>query len=703
MSDYFDNDAITKGWNSGVMRRIIRYLKPWKGLLAATALTLALATLGELATPVIIREVMDKALMPTWRVAMPEIRTAPELSGLSLDSAATRVGDRLAVPSTFFTAITADKRRALEDRGLLLPGDWYLADLAAAGNEARVIVASRPDIFTVAGNWAIVKIDALHSLPGEEALALRGRDLATIRRDVLVLLLILAVVLAATYIQSTSSALIGQRVMKQIRLELFRHVTTRSLAFLSRQPVGRLVTRMTNDVETINQFFTDVIVAFLKDSSLMVGSLVVLLAMDARLGLAVLATLPPILLVTVISRRNARDAFRRQRQWMSRVNAYIAERVAGIAVVQLFAGEARARKEFEAHDRELLKASLGEMYVYATFRPLVDLFSNITIAVVLWLGSRLVAADSISLGTLIAFVNLVRMFYSPVMDISDKYTILQSAMAGGERVFALLDADETIADRPTLPMPAKVEGRIEFDHVWFAYRDAEWVLKDLSLVVEPGEMVAIVGPTGAGKTTIANLVTRLWDIQRGVIRVDGKDVRDLPLGGLRSAIQPVPQDVFLFNGSVEENIRLGEEVTIEKMERAAKAVQADAFIDAMPKGYATELSEGGANLSQGQRQLISFARVLAHDPAVVILDEATSSIDTETERMVQRALEALLAGRTSLVIAHRLSTIRHADRIVVLAEGRVAESGTHEELLAKKGIYWNLYRLQFGGDIEVAA
>lgn len=703
MSDFFDSDAITKGWNSGVTRRIFGYLSPWKGLLALTALALVLSTAGELVTPIIVRQVVDTALMPTWRLAEAAIVDAPEARGLAIGDTSTAVGDRLAVPANLLSSLRADKRSALEKRGLLLPGEWYLADLAAAGPRGREVVAARSATISVEGDYALISTAELRGLPAADALALRARDLATVRTDVLVLVLVLVVVFVAAFAQTTSSALVGQRVMKRLRMELFEHVTSRSLAFLTRQPVGRLVTRMTSDVETINQFFTDVIVAFLKDTSLMIGVIVVLFAMDLRLGVAVFVTLPPILAATVVSRGKARDAFRRQRQWLSRVNAYIAERVAGIAVVQLFAGQARARTEFEARDRELLKASLGEMYVYATFRPLVDLFANTTIAVVLWLGSRLVSAETLSLGTLIAFVNLVRMFYSPVMDISDKYTILQSAMAGGERVFGLLDEKESIPDRPTLSMPERVAGRIEFDHVWFAYRDEEWVLRDFCLVVEPGEMVAIVGPTGAGKTTIANLVTRLWDVSRGSIRLDGIDIRDLPLADLRRAVQPVLQEVFLFTGSVEENIVLGGGVSRERMETAARAVQADDFVWNLPQGYATELAEAGANLSQGQRQLLCFARVLAHDPAVVLLDEATSSIDTETERMVQRGLEALLAGRTSLVIAHRLSTIRHADRIVVLTEGRVAEEGTHEELLARKGIYWNLYRLQFGGDLGEAA
>lgn len=304
----------------------------------------------------------------------------------------------------------------------------------------------------------------------------------------------------------------------------------------------------------------------------------------------------------------------------------------------------------------------------------------------------------LSLGTLIAFVNLVGMFYSPIQDISEKYTLLQSAMAGGERVFKLLDADETIPDAPKVALPSALRGHIEFDHVRFAYKPGEPVLRDLSFNVEPGEMVAIVGYTGAGKTTVANLITRLWDVQGGEIRIDGIPVRDLPLAGLRRSVQPVLQDVFLFSGTIDRNIRLGDGVSEERMRLAARAVHADEFIEALPKAYETELAEGGSNLSGGQRQLLSFARVLAHDPSVIILDEATSAVDTETEAMIQRGLEGLLAGRTSIVIAHRLSTIRNADRIVVLSGGRVAEEGRHEELLARRGLYWNLYRLQYGGE-----
>jgi len=700
MGDFFDSDSVTKGYDRGLTKRILGYLRPHGRLVTLTAIALCVATGGELVLPIVIRSVVDGALMPAWRVAEPGLLALPEAAELKLapggarDKAVVEVAGRLAIPSSRFGSLTAAQRKDLETRGILDPGEWYLADLDAGG---RKVAEARPGLLTVGGDHALLESAKLGSLSTEEARALRGRDLAYTQARALVFLLVLVAVLGASFVQTWASALVGQRVMKDLRMQLFRHCTTRSLAFLSRHPVGRLVTRMTSDVETINQFFTDVIVAFMKDASLMAGVLVVLVVMDGRLALVTLATLAPVTIVTIVSRGKARDAFKRQRQWISRVNAYIAERLAGISLVQLFIREEASTKEFEKHDQELLRASLGEMYVYATFRPAVDLLGSTSLAIMLWYGAHLLDLQLLSLGTLIAFINLIRMFYSPVMDISEKYTLLQSAMAGAERVFRLLDAEESIPDGKEAPLALPVRGHIEFDKVWFAYKDEEWILRDLSFTVGPGEMVAIVGPTGAGKTTIANLITRLWDIQRGAIRIDGREVRALPLDELRRAVQPVLQDVFLFSGTIEENIRMGEDVTEERMRRAAEAVSASGFIEALPEGYGAELSEGATNISQGQRQLLSFARVLAHEPAVIILDEATSSIDTETERLVQRGLEALLAGRTSVVIAHRLSTIRHADRILVLAEGRVAESGRHDELLALKGIYWNLYRLQYGG------
>jgi ATP-binding cassette subfamily B protein len=377
------------------------------------------------------------------------------------------------------------------------------------------------------------------------------------------------------------------------------------------------------------------------------------------------------------------------------VNSYLSERLSGVQVVQLFLGEKRSEREFGARDDEFLKANMAEMYVYATFRPIIDFLATLTTAVVIAVGANFVLNLSLSLGVLIAFINLVALFYSPVMDIAEKYTLLQSAMAGGERVFALMDTDETIPDTGTHAIEGMLRGHIEFNRVSFAYKEGEDVLKDLTFTVKPGEMAAIVGYTGAGKTTITNVLTRLWDIQRGEITIDGVPITNIPLTELRRSVLPVLQEVFLFSGSVADNISLGAPLEREAIVEAAKAVHAHEFISTLPDAYDTILSEGAANISSGQRQLLSFARVIAHNPALVILDEATSSIDTETERLIQLGIQRVLSGRTSIVIAHRLSTIRHADRILVLSGGALVEEGRHEELIARNGLYAGLYRLQF--------
>jgi ATP-binding cassette subfamily B protein len=514
----------------------------------------------------------------------------------------------------------------------------------------------------------------------------------------LVLFVILFFVFAAAFVQTWSSSLIGQRVMEDIRLELFRKTLFQSTGFLSHHPVGRIVTRLTGDVETINEFFTTVIVALLKDVSIMAGVIVTLVALSPVLSCVMLACLPVVVFVSAISRARARDAFRRQRIASSAVNAYLAERLAGIGVVQLFQGEAKSRAEYNAHNNELLDANLGEMFVLATFRPIVEFLSILMTAAVIVAGANMLLHLELSLGSLIAFINLIAMFFAPVMDISEKYTILQQAMAGAERVFQLLDTDETIRDAAgggAAAAVSEIRGEIEFRDVSFSYKKGEEVLKGLSFRVAAGEKAAIVGYTGAGKTTITNILTRLWDIDSGGIFLDGHDIRELPLGALRRAALPVLQDVFLFSGSIAENISLGLPFTRAQIEEAARAVHADEFIRRLPHGYDTALSEGALNISSGQRQLLSFARVIAHNPAVVILDEATSSVDTETERFIQLGIEKILSGRTALLIAHRLSTIRGADRILVLSAGTLAESGTHDALLAQDGLYAKLYRLQF--------
>ncbi|MDR3283993.1 MAG: ABC transporter ATP-binding protein/permease [Treponema sp.] len=504
---------------------------------------------------------------------------------------------------------------------------------------------------------------------------------------------ILSAVFGATFLQTWTTSLLAQRVMRDLRIALFKKTAGQSTDYLSRHPVGRVVTRLTGDVETINEFFTSVLAAFIKDFSVMAGVLVMVFFLSPRLALVTLITIPPVAVVVAISRIRARDAFRKQRSASSKVSSYLSERLSGIQVVQLFGREQQSGEEFAGRNQELLDANLGEMYVYATFRPAVDFLANLTIALIVAAGAHFALNAVISVGVLIAFVSYVQMFFGPVQDIAEKYTLLQSAMAGGERVFKLMDTDESIPGTGTKAV--QLRGHIEFQSVRFSYKQGEEILKGLSFIVKPGETAAIVGYTGAGKTTIINALTRLWDIDSGQIFLDGIPIADIPLDDLRRQILPVLQDVFLFSGTVADNIRLGLGLTDTQVEEAARAVYAHEFISRLPQGYQTKLAEGATNISSGQRQLISFARVIAHNPAIVILDEATSSIDTETEHLIQLGMQKVLAGRTSIVIAHRLSTIKNADRILVLSGGALIEEGSHDALIARNGLYASLYRLQY--------
>jgi ATP-binding cassette subfamily B protein len=712
VADYFETEEIVKGYDSVIFRRILSYITPYKLLAVVMLIALALSTVGELLIPVMEQQVIDEAILARFLVLYPDAGSragadaelspaaAAALAELGGNKRALTIGGLVFVPQGRGTRLSGGIEGELREKGFIGGESWY-AFFTHPEDPAREVMAARPELFLPESDGAsAIKTQDLYALPVDEIYKIRGRDLSRITGIAVSLLVILIVVFAFTFVQTWTTNLIGQRVMKDMRLELFKKTARQSTDFLSRHPVGRIVTRLTGDVETINEFFTSVLVAFLKDLSLMVGVLITLFFLAPRLALAALCTMPLVMVVTAVSRVKARDAFRRQRTASSRVNAYLSERLAGVQVVQLFRGEKKSRGEFHARNRELLDANLGEMYVFAVFRPLVEWFSTVTTAVILTVGAAMVLDLSLSLGVLIAFINLAGMFYGPVMEIAEKYTTLQSAMAGGERVFKLLDTQEFIPDSGTAPIEGTVQGNIDFDDVHFSYKTGEEVLKGLSFSVKKGEMAAIVGYTGAGKTTITNVLARLWDINAGEIRLDGNALKDIPLAELRRSVLPVLQDVFLFSGTVADNISLGLDLDPARIEEAARAVHAHEFISRLGEGYGTILSEGATNISSGQRQLISFARVIAHDPAVVVLDEATSSIDTETEHLIQLGMQRVLAGRTSIVIAHRLSTIRNADRILVLSDGRIVEQGRHEELIAANGLYAQLYRLQYRRALE---
>ncbi len=486
----------------------------------------------------------------------------------------------------------------------------------------------------------------------------------------------------------------GQHIMFDLRNEIFAHLQRLPLQFYDRNPIGRLMTRLTTDVEALNELFSSVVIAFFGDMAMLLYIIFWMFLLDWRLALISLLTLPPIMILTIWFRLRSRAAFRPVRVHVARINTFLQERLTGMPVVQLFNREESELKTFKGINGDYRKANLNAIFYNAVFFPAIDIIVATGVALIIWYGGGSVLAGVLTLGTVIAFLQMAEMVYEPIGDMSDRYNLLQSAMSASERIFQLLDEPVTMKSPEKPARIGSVQGRIEFRNVWFAYQDEDWVLKDVSFVIEPGESVALVGHTGAGKTTITNLLLRFYDVQRGQVLLDGVDVREIDPAELRSSFSIVPQDVFLFSGDIESNIRLGAEtISDERLREAARQVNADGFINKLSDGYSTTLHERGAGISVGQKQLISFARALAFDPRVLILDEATSSIDTETEGLIHDALKRLMKGRTSLVIAHRLSTVQDVDNIIVLHKGEIRESGTHQQLLRHRGLYWLLYQL----------
>ncbi|MGE0452991.1 MAG: ABC transporter ATP-binding protein [Vicinamibacteria bacterium] len=487
----------------------------------------------------------------------------------------------------------------------------------------------------------------------------------------------------------------GQRIVVDLRREIFAHLQKLHVGHLDKNPVGRLMTRVTTDVDAINELFTSGVVTVFGDLFTLAGIMAVMLSLNWKLALVTFAVLPFFFAVTDWFRRGARTSFREVRALVARLNSFMQENLAGMAVVQLFRREARNRQAFSAINRDHMDANLKAIFYYAVFYPAIDLLAAVAIALILWYGGGRVLDGALTLGALVAFVQYSERFWRPISDLSEKFNIVQAAMASSERIFGLLDTEPAIV-APAEPRALReVRGRIAFENVWFAYDGESWVLRDVSFVVEPGTTVALVGATGAGKTSVISLLLRFYDPQRGRITLDGADIRELDPRALRAATALVLQDVHIFSGSMASNIRLGSPIPDARVRAAAEAVHLSRYIEALAGGYDAPVRERGATLSVGQKQLLSFARALAHEPRVLILDEATSSVDTETEGLIQDALRVLLAGRTAVVIAHRLSTIQSADQILVLHKGKVRERGTHAQLLQAAGIYSRLHALQY--------
>ncbi len=615
---HHDEEVLGKAYDARLMRRLLRYLRPYRGMTAAALGAILLSSLLQLAGPLLTAVTLDLFVRP--------------------EGAGARLSQASVLTQRLFAA-------------------WGLAPAPAQG------IA-----------WMAV-----------------------------LYLVILVLTFGVLYLQGVLLQTMGQLIMKDLRTEVFGHLQRLPVAYFDRNPVGRLVTRVTTDVDALNELFTAGIVSVVGDVLLLVGIVGVLFWLDWRLAAAAFSILPLLFALTMWFKLKARESFREVRIRIARINAFLQEHVTGMPVVQLFNRQARAYRAFLEINDEHRKANVKAISYYAVFYPGVELITVLGLGVILWYGGGQVLAGLVSIGALIAFLQYAQRFYQPLADLSEKYNILQGAMASSERIFRVLDTPVEIATPSAPYRPETVRGALDFDHVHFGYRPEEPVLHGISFRVAPGETVAVVGHTGAGKSTLANLLLRFYDVGQGAVRVDGVDVRAWDLERLRRSVALVLQDVFLFAGTIADNISLGEEsIGRERLRWAAAEVRALEFIERLPDGLDAAVRERGAGLSVGQKQLIAFARALAADPRILILDEATSSIDTETEQRIEEALARLLAGRTSIVIAHRLSTVRRADRILVLHKGELREEGTHQELLAARGIYYRLYLLQYRDQEEAA-
>ena len=507
-----------------------------------------------------------------------------------------------------------------------------------------------------------------------------------------------AVVLALSVIFNIAQTWIlqkaGQNIILEIRKDLYRHIQSLGSRYFDITPVGKLVTRVTNDVEALNEMYSGILVQLFRNIVKIAGLAGVMIALDVKLAAVSFVLMPVVIGLTVLCQRIARNIYRLYRTRLTDLNTFLSEHLSGMKIIQIFGRQERKFEEFHDKNTKLYRAFYREMLMYAVFRPLIYILSILSLMIVLWFGSKNVFDSAISIGTLYIFSNYIRSFFDPIQELAEQFSTLQSSVASAEKIFSVMDEDEFIPEIENPQKPDRIIGKIEFDHVWFAYDGKNYVLRDVSFVINPGEKVAFVGATGAGKSSILNLIGRYYDIQKGHIYIDGIDIRKLSKKQLRSAIGQMQQDVFIFEGDIESNIRLHDDIPFEDVRAAAEYVNASHFIEKLPQKYKEPVTERGATFSAGERQLLSFARTLAHKPAILVMDEATANIDTETEILIQEALEKLMKGRTTIMVAHRLSTIQHADCIMVMHKGKIRERGTHQELLAQNGIYKKLYELQ---------
>ncbi len=690
-NEFAEESALGNIYDAKLVKRLLSLMRPYWWYISLAIAVLILVTSFDLVLPYITKDAIDNYIKVSGK-KMVASQAIPGTFPLT--------GDTVLVDVARLNKGQQYQAGSWERQGKFEKASYYyfVPDSSDQAKKIIEVIGRKESLFQRYGDLYLIDYNDLKNLSPSEIAVLRQKDIKGVIDFGMLFLLLLAISFVLNFLQIILVQLVGQRFMHSLRQRIFAKLQSIDMSFFDRNPVGRLVTRATNDVDAINEAFVSVFAQLFRDVLLVLALMAMMLMLDVKLSLVAYLTIPLIAVWTIFFRIKARDIYRKIRVRLARLNATLQENLSGIRVIQIFQREKENIHRFGEINDDYLRASLQEVLVMSFFRPMVEIISAVGLALIIYCGGGKVMASTLSLGTLVAFTTYLRMFFRPIQELTESYTVLQSAMASSERVFQLLDEPSRIKKAEEPADIGRPKGEIEFKDVVFEYVPGEPVLRNVSFKVSPGERIAFVGATGSGKTTIINLIARLYDIKSGQILLDGVDIRKLDLRKLRASLGVVMQDVFLFSGDIKGNIRLNKPLSDQEVVDISRQVHADTFIERFPGQYSEEVKERGVTLSVGERQLLSFARALAFDPPVLVLDEATANIDTPTEKLIQDALAKLMQGRTSLVIAHRLSTIKHVDRIYVIHKGEIRESGSHQELLKKRGLYHSLYQLQLGGE-----